>query len=121
SPATTRKSVVLPQPDGPRKQTNEPCSTSRLTLLSAATAPKLLPMSCRLRNTYGAIRSAREDAAPGGRGRREYASDYLAFDALSPVGKNTLRVGRRPIEVHPVEHRGHVLGQAGREHLVGRL
>src|SRR5690606_20442680 len=75
SPATTRNSVVLPQPEGPRKQTNEPCSTSRLTLLSAATAPKFLPMSRRLRNTFRVIRSEGDNAAPGGVVRREYAGD----------------------------------------------
>ena len=37
--ATARRSVVLPQPDGPMKETNSPRATFRLTLLSACTGP----------------------------------------------------------------------------------
>ncbi len=37
--ATARSSVVLPQPDGPMKETNSPRATFRLTLLSACTGP----------------------------------------------------------------------------------
>src|SRR5262249_47725893 len=38
-PATMRKVVVLPQPDGPTSTTNSPSSIARLTLFTAATAP----------------------------------------------------------------------------------
>ena len=41
-PAIARSSVVLPQPDGPRKQTNSPLVTSSETSLSATNAPKRL-------------------------------------------------------------------------------
>ncbi len=37
--ATARKSVVLPQPEGPIKETNSPCATFRLTWLNASTGP----------------------------------------------------------------------------------
>src|SRR5208282_6369940 len=37
--ATARKSVVLPQPDGPMNETNSPRATLRLTPLSACTGP----------------------------------------------------------------------------------
>ena len=39
SPAIILSSVVLPQPDGPSRQTNCPCGTARLTELTAVTAP----------------------------------------------------------------------------------
>jgi hypothetical protein len=37
--ATARSSVVLPQPDGPMKETNSPRATLRSTLRKAATGP----------------------------------------------------------------------------------
>src|SRR5262249_58261 len=37
--AMTRNSVVLPQPDGPMKETNSPAAIARSTLLSASTLP----------------------------------------------------------------------------------
>ena len=37
-----RSNVVLPQPDGPRRQTNSPWLTARLTSRSAAKLPKCL-------------------------------------------------------------------------------
>ena len=40
--ATARRSVVLPQPDGPMKETNSPRATFRLMLLSASTGPSLV-------------------------------------------------------------------------------
>ena len=43
-PAITRSSVVLPQPEGPRKQTSLPLSTSSETSSSAVNAPKRLVM-----------------------------------------------------------------------------
>src|SRR5215203_3801024 len=39
-PATMRNTVVLPQPDGPRKETNSPRSTSRLKSSTTVVAPK---------------------------------------------------------------------------------
>jgi len=37
-----RSSVVLPQPDGPSRQTNSPWPTERLTSRSATKLPKCL-------------------------------------------------------------------------------
>ncbi len=39
-PATMRSIVVLPQPDGPRKDTNSPGATSRLNSLTTTVWPK---------------------------------------------------------------------------------
>ena len=39
-PAIARSSVVLPQPEGPRKQTNSPFVTSRSMFFSAVKRPK---------------------------------------------------------------------------------
>src|SRR6185436_9549821 len=44
SPATMRSSVVLPQPEGPRKQMSSPWRTPRLTPFSAAKSPNSLRM-----------------------------------------------------------------------------
>src|ERR671923_1451235 len=41
-PAMMRRSVVLPQPEGPRKQTSSPCATERLTSRRATKPPKVL-------------------------------------------------------------------------------
>jgi hypothetical protein len=40
--AITRRKVVLPQPDGPMKETNSPLWMSRLTSDSACTGPSLV-------------------------------------------------------------------------------
>ena len=42
SPAIARKSVVLPQPEGPRKQTNSLLKMSREMSLSATKSPNFL-------------------------------------------------------------------------------
>ena len=39
-PATMRSTVVLPQPDGPRKETNSPAPTSRLKSWTTVVGPK---------------------------------------------------------------------------------
>ena len=39
SPAMARSRVVLPQPDGPRKQTNSPSAISRVISPSAVKSP----------------------------------------------------------------------------------
>ncbi len=43
-PAIMRRVVVLPQPLGPRKETNSPGSTDRLKSSTAVVAPKVLAM-----------------------------------------------------------------------------
>ena len=42
-PATTFRSVVLPEPLGPRMVSNSPCATLSETWSSATTSPKRLP------------------------------------------------------------------------------
>src|SRR6516165_7457796 len=41
-PATMRNVVVLPQPEGPKRQTTSPAETERLKSLTAVNAPKCL-------------------------------------------------------------------------------
>src|SRR5687767_1258443 len=48
SPATMRSVVVLPQPDGPSRVTNSPCSTARSTESTAFSAPKRRPTARRV-------------------------------------------------------------------------
>src|ERR1044072_4491053 len=47
SPATMRRVVVLPQPDGPSSVTNSPCSIERSMPSTAFTSAKCRPTSCR--------------------------------------------------------------------------
>lgn len=42
NPAMSRSKVVLPHPDGPKRQTNSPCSISMETLSNAVNVPKVL-------------------------------------------------------------------------------
>src|SRR6185436_17878342 len=46
--AMTRRKVVLPQPDGPMKETNSPFAMSRVTFDNARTSPSLV-LKVRLR------------------------------------------------------------------------
>ena len=50
SPAMARSNVVLPQPDGPRNETNSPVRTFRLTRSRATKLPNCLPTSLIFRN-----------------------------------------------------------------------
>src|SRR5436189_5043743 len=50
-PAMMRSSVVLPHPEGPRKQTNSPCATSSRMSRSALKAPKSLRIPSSRRKT----------------------------------------------------------------------
>src|SRR5258708_25648036 len=53
SPATMRRVVVLPQPEGPSSVTNSPCSTARSILSTAFTSAKCL--ETRWRVTLGTL------------------------------------------------------------------
>ena len=53
SPAIILRLVVLPQPEGPSRQTNSPSPISNLRSLAAVTAPKVLVTS---RNSTDAMR-----------------------------------------------------------------
>src|SRR5918996_5087507 len=59
SPATMRKVVVLPQPDGPSRQTTSPAPTSRSTASTATNRSKRL---VTLRSSMSAIASAPDGA-----------------------------------------------------------
>src|SRR4029077_1701566 len=60
-PAIARKSVVLPQPEGPRKQTNSPCATSRSMSFSAVKAPKRFSRARMRTNGCAVAPGARTD------------------------------------------------------------
>src|SRR6185312_16710871 len=123
SPAMIRKSVVLPQPDGPRKQTNSPSSTARLTPSSAVTAPKRLRMPASVRNIVKGCRSRRPARAGVARApqRARGCRDRSALDRALPLGKNLVLVAGRGIEVHLVENRRHVGGKARLQYRLGGL
>src|SRR6187397_2687300 len=74
-PATMRSTVVLPQPDGPRNETNSPAPASRLKSWTTVVAPKVLRTCWMLRNGsamgsgfLGSVRAVR-------RSRREAGQD----------------------------------------------
>ena len=78
-PPIIRRVVVLPQPDGPRRQKNSPSRTSRLMWSTAAASPNCLTTSTSRTSTSGTglrlLRSPpqrRHDGpqAPAGRGGR---------------------------------------------------
>src|SRR2546421_3277904 len=50
NPATIRKMVVLPQPLGPSKVRNSPCSTAKLISITAVDWPKYLVICSSSRN-----------------------------------------------------------------------
>ena len=56
-PAMMRRSVDLPQPEGPTKTANSPSATSRDTSDSAAWAPKRFPTPRRLTSAMGPLRA----------------------------------------------------------------
>src|SRR5262245_34065713 len=93
-PATILSSVVLPQPEGPSRQTNSPWATERLTSPSATKGPKCLAtpstLSALLGFCFGVI-------------------------ALFPLRQDALAVLRGPAEVVLHQH----LGVVGR--YVGQL
>src|SRR5580765_176631 len=96
-PATMRSKVVLPQPDGPRKQTNSPCSIVRSMSESAWKVPNDFRMPFRRRYSVMAA------AAPAGPlpGRR--ASPREAATAGSVRASSLLfRLGLRVVALVPL-------------------
>src|SRR6185503_1253541 len=100
SPATMRSSVVLPQPEGPRKQTNSPLAMSRSMCESAVNAPNSLRMPA----------SRRYVASLTGGGSSLLA---LCVVALVPLVEDALAVLRGPGEVHLHQARFIVLRHVG--------
>src|SRR4029079_16318162 len=106
----TRNSVVLPQPDGPRKQTNSPSSMSMLTPSSAVTPA----------NAFEIPRSERKAARRAA--SRRASGSALPLDLLLPFRKDAVLVLRRRGEVHVlVEHGRDVRRQAGLQDFGRRL
>ena len=56
-PAIIRRVVVLPQPDGPRNETNSPRSAARLKSRTAATSPNIFWMPVSSRNAIVVVDS----------------------------------------------------------------
>src|SRR5581483_4395415 len=117
-PAMARRSVVLPQPDGPRKQTNSPSRTSSEIDFSASNLPKRfdrLRMPTRTRRAWSptapfgvgtpfAVMSPRPwlDGRLGANVPppcRSLLGLRLALVALAPLRQDTLAVLRHPAEV----------------------
>src|SRR5438874_1866440 len=110
SPATMRSTVLLPQPDGPRRERNSPGAASRETSSTATTAPNDL-RSRRTLSAGAAPLTAGDALAPRRRSTRD-----LAPPALRPLRKllrHEVGVG----EVHAPDDvaEGHELPQIGRE------
>src|SRR5947208_1736405 len=87
-PAMARRSVVLPQPDGPRKQTNSFSCTSSEIRSRAVNEPKRLVRCSILRYGFGAL-------TPRGLLLRL----ALGVVPLLPLLEDPLAVLRRPVEV----------------------
>src|SRR5439155_51106 len=115
SPAMTRNSVVLPQPEGPRKQTNSPSPISRLMSFNARAAPNRLVILRSDRNTRSPVGSRRwapvrhpaECSPSAGSGeqkgvRRILRPCQLSFDLLLPLGDDAVLVLGRCREIHLV-------------------
>src|SRR5262245_497030 len=66
SPATTRRSVVLPEPDGPSSASNSPGRTSRSRSMMAGVAPKLLlSRSARIASAASGVVSRSVESGDG--------------------------------------------------------
>src|SRR6266487_1909159 len=75
-PAIIRSVVVLPQPDGPRNETNSPRSASRLKSSTAIVAPNCFWTPLRLRNVIWTSSSVgARDLDPGPRRAAEQGDD----------------------------------------------
>src|SRR5690606_4773337 len=111
SPATMRRMVVFPQPDGPSRETNSPSAISSETFLTTDTAPYRFT-SCRSeRLLNGASYDAKVLAE-----RRDCLAQDFPLPAARPFGKT----GRHLVRIEEQ----HVLqrlanGNDGR-HLVGK-
>src|SRR5579862_8921697 len=100
-PQMSRKSVDLPQPEGPTKTTNSPSSTVSVTSRSAVTSPK------RFVTPFSSTRDMRPSNLPvcAGRRRQSLQTRRQHFDA-----REALRVLRvvddDKIAVPALSHRG---------------
>ena len=91
SPAIMRRSVDLPQPDGPTKTTNSPSRTSSETLFTTSMCAEALDDVAQGKLTHGASPSRLSGRVPAahGRGDRErrgvsaYLYSSISAEALS--------------------------------------
>src|ERR671913_451799 len=92
--------VVLPQPDGPRKQTNSPRRTSRLMSLRAAKEPNRFHRPWTLRNADpGPCADTVENKAGSACLMRSVLRRRLRLVALRPLGQDAIAVVRHPAEI----------------------
>src|SRR5580700_9990198 len=90
-PATMRSKVVLPQPEGPSRETNSPLATPRLTPPSTAAAPKDF-------SAPATSRKLKRDPSPGWRRHVSVVSHrHVAVPALDPFA--ALLGDELPIEI----------------------
>jgi len=68
NPAIMRNKVVLPQPDGPRMEKNDPCGTSKLTRSTARNASKSFVRSLQTRSGWGTVKSGPRKVKKGTKG-----------------------------------------------------
>src|SRR5262249_3401901 len=86
----TRKSVVLPEPDGPSRASSEPLGTSRLTLSRATKLPNRLETSLTRMLMAGSIRFRLRDI-----GQRRGFSLQPIFDEQRHQGEERQHRGDR--------------------------
>src|SRR2546423_9526093 len=128
SPATTRRIVLLPQPEGPRRTRNSPsaiCSETSLTASTlpklfvrcliriSATSPLLLERACHRRLHEPALEDQKDDDHRAhrhhcGGGNDAPVGHELSLQRRYPDRERLHVVGRRdherPEEVHPLVH-----------------
>src|SRR5262245_3793462 len=110
-PATMRRTVLFPQPDGPSSERNSPGAASSDTSSTATTAPNVF----RSRRTASAGGGAPVTVGAARASDRRSTRD-LAPPALRPLGellRHEIRVGK----VHALDDLavGHELRQVGRQ------
>src|SRR5689334_11171865 len=92
-PATIRRVVVLPHPDGPSRAKNEPLGTSRSSASTALKAPK----------SFVRPRSSRPSAAPPADGAASVCSARCDIGPV-PFVLDLLLVGQRHESPGVLEH-----------------
>src|SRR3970282_2202469 len=112
SPAMMRRSVVLPHPLGPRKQTNSPGLTARVTLRRATNWPNFLPMpSSATAGGRATLSCGGPDMGPALPPAASPSCLTLLGVALLPLGEDAVPVLRRPVEVVGINNLADVLGE----------
>src|SRR5471032_436069 len=114
SPAITRNSVVLPQPEGPSRQRNSPLRTLRLIWSSTSAAPKrLLTPSMRNQSACGDARSCADKGKSVCFILLPLFRLGLAVVALVPLSQDAVTLARRPFQILLDQQRFIVGGNGG--------